>query len=130
MAANSLGEIIEQIKGDMKNALLDAQTQSELIMHDAILGFYAGGTPTMYARTGALGQTPATESIDDGFRTYLNQSGGYSTGKKPTMKQVIQLTDTGAAAGLRPAVGAPGYWDKAEEQIKDAVNDAFSHYFR
>lgn len=130
MSASSLGELEAMIRQEMKNAILDAATQSQLIMHDAINYFYAGGTPKMYSRTGALGQTPQVDITSDGFTAYLNDSGSYTSGKRPTMAQVLRLTNNGSAAGLRPAVGATGYWKKAEREIKDAVNDAFSHYFR
>lgn len=129
MTVNSIEEIEAILKQDLKQALDDAATKALLIMHDATLDFYSGGQPSTYVRTGALEQTPDVKIKDEGFSAFLNGQGRYTTGKRPTMNQVLHLTNDGSAAGLRPAVGKTGYWNEAEQKIIDAAMDAIGHYF-
>lgn len=134
MQATSLEELEKMIENEIKKALAESATQSLLIMSDATREFYEGGTPTMYVRTGALGRAPAIDppkKTGDGyeFKAYMDKDHTYDTGKKPTMEQVLSLTNDGHYKGLRPAVGAKGYWDRALQKMKDTTRDTFIEHF-
>ena len=49
--------------------------------------------------------------------------------ERPSMKEVLTLTDKGYAKGLRPAVGATGYWERADNRIKVAAWEEFAERF-
>lgn len=139
MQATSLEQLEKMIENEMKKALAESAAQSLLIMADATREFYEGGTPLPpeqggYIRTGALGRAPAIDppkKTGDGyeFKAYMDKDHTYDTGKKPTMEQVLSLTNDGHYKGLRPAVGAKGYWDRALQKMKDATRDTFIEHF-
>lgn len=134
MQATSLEELEKMIENEIKKALAESASQSLLIMSDATREFYEDGTPTMYVRTGALGRAPAIDppkKTGDGyeFKAYMDKDHTYDTGKKPTMEQVLSLTNDGHYKGLRPAVGAKGYWDRALQKMKDTTRDTFIEHF-
>ena len=132
--ATSMGQLVEMIMAQMVAAMSVVRSLSEVDMDVSIGEFYAGGTPVMYARTGQLKSTPRTTGLARGgksvmFTAYLNQGGGYSTGKCPSMATILQHTNYGAVQGLRPAVGSPGYWEKAEMRIKRDLDSTFASFF-
>ena len=97
--------------------------------------FYAGGHPVLYQRTGQLGNTPIATAVSGGgdtlsFKAYLNKGGGYSTGKSPSMSAVLELANYGSYPGLKPTVGAGGFWERALTYIESDLNSSFSAYFR
>ena len=51
-------EIKKDLRKKLRNTINEVANRSEEIMHDEIEGFYAGGTPVYYKRTGTLGTTP------------------------------------------------------------------------
>lgn len=128
------GGLAEIIRPTMVAAMSVVKIKALADMRESIGEFYAGGTPVMYARTGQLLSTPRTTGLMGGgntvsFDAYLNQGGGYSTGKMPSMATILQHTNYGAVAGLRPAVGSPGYWEKAETRIQADLNSVFASFF-
>ena len=134
MQATSLEQLEKMIENEMRKSLAESAAQSMLIMADSVRDFYNGGTPTMYVRTGALGRAPAIDppkKVGDSyeFKAYMDKNHTYDTGKKPTMEQVLSLTNDGHYNGLRPAVGAKGYWNNALQKMKDATRDTFIEHF-
>jgi len=132
--ASSMAELEKMIKDEIKSAMQSISRESLEIMKQETAGFYAGGYPTMYIRTGALGETPKVEPIKDNgntieFEAKLDDSHVYSTGKRPSMKDVLTLTDKGHAKGLRPAVGTTGYWERADNRIQVAAWEEFAERF-
>lgn len=131
---NNDAELERVIMQDISAAVSLAEKKALATMHKAISDFYAGGYPTEYKRTYQLSKTPEitdrkTTKLSVSFLAQLNDRGGYTTGKNPSMAQVLQLTNEGSAPGLRSAVGSPGYWDWAEVQIGKDFEDAMKQYF-
>ena len=134
MVVSSYEQLRSAILKEMKSAMVEASVKSKIAMEESVNEFYSGGKPVMYVRTGALANTPSkTNPVQQGntvsFKTYLNKSGGYSTGKNPSMHAVLILTNNGAYPGLRSAVGKPGYWEKALTGIEDALNSSMASHF-
>lgn len=134
MVAHSMEELQAQ--------MLTRLTKSMNVVSDKVLGdmyeqtgdFYTGGTPVMYERTGALGDTPRTtapnitgDSVS--FEAYLDTNHAYSTGKKPSMATVLELANTGSYPGYRSPVGKTGFWDKALENMEKTFNDVMQKTF-
>jgi len=137
MIARSTEELQRQIMDKMEQAMHTVEQKSIKRIDNSFLYFYSGGTPVQggYQRTGHLMDTRETDPVTRGglsvqFRAYLNESvGGYTTGKKPSMTAVLNLTNFGASAGLRPAVGRTGWWNKAESEIQADFDSTFARYF-
>lgn len=126
--ATNMEQLEAMIRKEMVYGLQMASIEANEIMNDAIKDFYAGGEPEMYQRTHQLDQTPETTDISQTgssafFDAYLRDSGGYYTGKEPSMREVLQLTNNGSAPGLRPAVGSAGYWNRAEQKFQNALDN-------
>lgn len=131
---NNDSELERMMMDDIAAAMDLAEKKALATMHKAISDFYAGGYPLVYDRTYQLARTPQITGqkrtqTKVSFTAQLNDKGGYTTGKHPSMAQVLDLTNNGSALGLRPAVGAPGYWDWAEVQIGNDFDAAMSMYF-
>ena len=104
-------------------------------------GFYSGGDPVMYQRTGALGDTPRTTAVsissDAGgasatFTAYLDTNHSYSTGRNPSMKTVLDLANNGGdmtSPPMRAVVGKSGFWDRAKDSMQDILDDTVAEYF-
>lgn len=130
----SIAELEKAIMRDMENAMKSVEAYALADLYEATGKFYGGGEPKMYVRTGALANTPmTTKPARSGhiisFEAKLNDSGGYSTGKSPSMGAVLKLTNDGKYPGLRPAVGTTHYWQDAEMNIEEDLNKVFSRAF-
>lgn len=138
--ANSLAELEKMIKDEMRKAMKNISRESLDIMKQETAGFYTGGSPSMYERTGALGQTPKVEPIKDSgnvmeLEAKLDDSHVYGTGDQPGMAQVLQLADQGKpwrtknGKLARPNVGTTGFWERADNRIKVAAFQEFAERF-
>ena len=128
--ASSDAELERLIQRDIERALKIAERKALEDMFEAVGRFYASGDPKKYQRTGALMNTPKTRNINNNsFEAYLDDSGHYTTGKRPSMGQVLELTNEGSLPGFRPAVGASGYWSIATKKIQADFEIAMSQFF-
>ena len=137
---HSLEELKEQIEQRMRRGMVEASSTALQDMKSATQFFYHGGFPKKYKRTGALGNTPEVETVTGDssgmrFTARLNQDHQYSTGDNPSMNQVLQLANYGNPWVItnphngdeylaKPTVGSQGFWEKAEEDIKQHTREA------
>lgn len=135
----SLDTLESAIMRSLNSAMNAAAQKSKPAMIAEIQAYYDSGTPKIYQRTGQLKRTPNVSPISSdtnsvSFDAYLDQAGGYSTGKMPTMTDVLNLTNYGTTSSsvgpLRPAVGAPGYWERSQEKIKEIVKKSIESKFK
>lgn len=122
-------EIKKDLQKKLRNTINEVADRSEDIMHDEIEGFYAGGIPAYYKRTDTLGTTPQVTdkyctSNEAGVTVSLNQDISYSTGSF-SGEQVIDAAEHGSVG----IVGRGGFWERSENRIKDAVDDAIAKNF-
>ena len=135
MVATSMGQLQAMIMAKMRAAMQVSSTLAEADMHEEVGNFYGSGDPVLYQRTGAMMNTPTITGVTGGgttltFKAYLNDSGGYSTGKQPSMNAVLNLANYGAYGGLRPTAGTyRGFWEKSEVKIRNDVNRIFASFF-
>jgi len=128
--ASGINAIRRQIERDARNALNEARDKTSKKLDENLLGFYAGGDPIQYQRTGTLinasNVTPVQGSSDSfGFKAEMDGNRiGYNTGTF-TGWQVVRATEEGTSG----VVGSPGYWEKTDEEIPDIVDSAFSKRF-
>jgi len=127
---SSDAELERLLRREAKRALKIAERKAEEDMFEEVGNFYAGGEPKKYERTGQMMDTPKTRKLSDlSFEAYLDDSGGYTTGKHPSMADVLELTNEGRFPGLRPAVGSKNYWNRAERKILKHADEAFKSVF-
>lgn len=138
MIAKNMDELKAMIMRDARKAVKNTSSKAIKNMQTEISKFYTSASPVMYERTGALRKTPTVSPVtatsnSAEFKAYLDDSHVYSTGKKPTMQDVLRLTNDGetnsSVGKLRPAVGKGGYWENAEKEIEKDFNDEMSKYF-
>ena len=133
-AAYNDDELARLIMQDIQSAVQETETKAVDDMKYGMEYFYSGGPPKSYKRTEQLKKTPRTSKIrvtktHAEFKAYLEDSGGYTTGKHPSMAQVLDLTETGSSPGLNPAVGNTGYWDLTCQLIENDFDSAMQQYF-
>jgi hypothetical protein len=137
MIAHSDAELNRMIMAELRSAMNEAAFQMERDMESATQYFYSGGQPRMYHRTGALGETPRVSDIRESdnsveFEAYLDQSNMYSTGKDPTMSDVLNLANYGYTHGsvgrLRPTVGNAKFWERAKDDMESTLKRIMSKH--
>lgn len=129
--------LMKELKKSMnltsKNVLMD--------MYEEVGGFYTNGKePIMYERTGALGDTPRTTSIsassnEVSFEAYLDKEHQYTTGKSPTMSDILNLTklkpERNSSVGyLRMVKGKVGFWERANQKMGERLDESLSRFFK
>lgn len=139
VVCTSMAALRSAIMKEMRDAMAETQYMAQDDMEMAIeTVFYEGGSPKVYERTGQLGNTPQISPLSQRgltitFDAKLNNSGSYTSGKNPSMQDILALTNYGttnsSVGRLAPAVGGKRYWEKAEEQIEKSLNDNMKNHF-
>lgn len=140
--AKNMKELNNMLMKQLGKAMNSAAKRMEADMYEQTGDFYTGKEPKKYQRTGALGDTPSTtaptvETTATGgkitFDAYLDTSGNYTTGKNPSMKDVLNLANYGisptAPNHLRATVGKKGFWERAEENMEKTLDKTMREYF-
>ena len=139
--ARNMKQLNQMLMKSLKKAMEEANEKILEDMYEETGNFYAGGDPVQYQRTGALGDTPRTTAVSSStsatggsasFNAYLDQTGGYTTGRRPSMKTVLEHANTGGDMTnppMRAVVGNSGFWERAEDKMKQKLDEAISHHF-
>ena len=143
MSAKNMKQLNHMLMKQVKRAMSDA---SEKILVDMLHNtgdFYAGTKPKKYDRTGALRRTPKTSDVvsstsytggQASFDAYLDTDYQYTTGKKPSMEDVLNLANYGVSPSspnhLRETVGKQGFWDNSVDNMEKFLDDAISKKFK
>lgn len=123
-------DIKKQICNDAREALNEVREKTSETLDENSLGYYDGGKPRKYIRTGTLidasNVTSVQGSMDSfGFKAEVNGDRiGYNTGTF-TGWQVVGATQEGTSG----VVGNYGYWDRTEDEIPEILDNAFSKKF-
>lgn len=137
MANNITQKLRTEIEKEMRKAMTVASAKAEADMYHNTGDFYVGTNPKIYERTGALGDTPRVTAITKSgdqfsFEAYLDKNYVYTTGKQPTMSEVLAVAnDHGNNPGhLNPPIGKQGFWDRAVDEIEQDFNSTMKQFFR
>lgn len=141
MQANNMKELETILRKEMEKAMRITSDKVLADMYEETYGFYTGSNPKQYQRTGALGDTPKTTAISSSgdsvsFQAYLDTSGGYTSGDKPSMTQVLHLANygtpwtTASGAPARQTVGKKGFWERAEQKMQKELDSTMGAFFR
>lgn len=143
MIARNMNELDRMLKKELRKAMTITMKKVLADMYEQTGDFYAGGKPIPaekggYVRTGALGDTPTTTELnvngnEMSFEAFLNTQHQYTTGKNPTMLQVLLLANDIMTKQpdiyLKEAKGSPHFWDRALKQMEKTYNDVLSNFF-
>jgi hypothetical protein len=131
-------ELRTALMSEIRKAMTVVNEKALADMEEETWGFYSGTEPKIYERTGALGDTPRTTALQISgnsvsFRAFLDMNHRYTTGKYPTMRDVLNLANygtTNSSVGyLRRNVGHPGFWERANTKMYRSFNDTLSRFF-
>ena len=133
----NMRELERELKQRLRKAMQVTAKKVEADMYEEMGGFYTGGNPKIYERTGALGDTPRTSALTSSglqmeFEAYLDTNHQYTTGKQPSMRAVLAVAnDHGLASSyvLRPPVGNQHFWERAESRMEKTFHDTMRSFF-
>ena len=139
-SARNTKDVMKMLQKDMRKAIGVVNSKVLADMYEETGDYYSGGSPKVYERTGALGDTPRTTAPTNSgdvseFKAYLDESHQYTTADNPTMTQVLHLANEGSpwtTQGGRPAhptVGKKGFWDRAQQKMEKTLDETMSKYF-
>ena len=142
-SANNMQELTQMILKEMDLCMQEASQEAKTAMDSEMDNFYTSKKPKVYKRTGEMKKTPkvtpiATQTTSPvsgsvSFEAYLETSHRYTSGKNPTMKQVLEVAENHNQASyykLRPPVGRQGFWKRSEEEIGKGLNRALRKRFK
>lgn len=142
--ATSWDQLEHEIMLDVKNAMMVVQLRSETVMKEELFGFYAGGHPKLYVRTGQLGNSSRVSPLSVSgttaeFRAYLDKASVHYVVPNPlfappgttwnshfTTDEVFDAAEAGTAG----IVGRPGFWKRSEQRFEQELNNALGQYFK
>jgi hypothetical protein len=141
MVATNMAQLEKMLLSQAKKAMNVAAEKMKADVMEETYSFYTGSNPTMYIRTGALGDTPRVTAISCSGKTVsfdvsLDTSFKYSTGDNPSMEQVLLLADKGipwttqSGALARQTVGRGGFWERSENKFKKTLDSVMASFFR
>ena len=145
MNANNMNQLNLMLLNKLKQAMKETSNKAEEDMFEETGDFYSQGEPSMYERTGALGETPRTTSADSfltknggevSFDAYLDQTHKYTTGDEPDMSQVLDLANYGTpwitkeGSNARSTLGKKYFLERAEKKIEKSLKDTLRSYFK
>lgn len=140
MIATNMAQLEKMLIKQLDKAMNVASLKMEADLMEQIWSFYSSGTPTMYVRTGALGDTPKVTPLSKtnniiSFNIYLDDSHNYTTGDNPSMAQVLQLADRGipwitkSGATAKATAGRGGFWERSEKSFQKTLDSVIASFF-
>ena len=126
----SMSSLKEAIKKEMKNAMDECTKKSFADAQINTTGFYKGGEPKVYKRTGQFGRSPRVQypyEYGDNIHSsvYLDDDYEYKTGTYSTHKVFEE-----AEKGTSGIVGIPGTWERTLEDIEENIKQSFGKRFK
>lgn len=144
MTANNMKQLNAMLMKELRKAMNVTSKKVLADMYEETGNFYTQGKePTIYERTGALGDTPRTTSVstsgneasfEASFEAYLDKDHQYTTGANPTMEDVLNLTkakpEHNSSVGyLRSVRGRTGFWERANEKMGERLDETLNKFF-
>lgn len=131
MVASNMAQLEQMLMNQMKKAMNVAAEQMKADVYEQVGSFYTQGSPKVYIRTGALGDTPRVTPITSSGKTvsyevYLDQSHSYSTGTWD-MATVMEHAESGNGGGI---LGKPGFWQRSQNNFQKTLDKVMRSFFR
>lgn len=137
---SSMAAIKKAIQKEAKAAMRDAQKKMWKKTRQEIESFYYQGSPTIYERTGTLGNSPQTTSLQDSgdsleYEIYLDQSVSYEVPNEAftsrgfpsyfTTPEIFEAAESGSF-GVK---GKSGFWARSEAEFQNILDSAMAQHF-
>ena len=135
-----MAAIKRAIQKEAKAAMRDAQKKMWKKTQQEIESFYYQGSPTIYERTGTLGNSPQITSLQDSgdsleYEIYLDQSVSYEVPNEAftsrgfpsyfTTPEIFEAAESGSF-GVK---GKPGFWARSEAEFQNILDSAMAQHF-
>lgn len=145
MTANNMSDLNAMLIKELGKAMNIASDKALADMYDETGKFYTKGSPVMYDRTGALGDTPKTTAVtissfgnggQASFEAYLDTNHQYTSGDNPNMQQVLELANygtpwtTASGATAKQTLGKKGFWERAEKKMDKTLDITLKKFFK
>lgn len=132
MTASNMAQLEQMLMNQIKKAMNVAAEQMKADVYEQTGSFYTQGSPKIYIRTGALGDTPRVTPITNSGKTvsydvYLDQSHNYSTGTW-NMATVMEHAESGDGYG--GILGKPGFWQRSEQKFQKTLDRVMKSFFK
>lgn len=138
--ATSMAQLEKMLLDEMKKCMNDAANNILEVMRTETQGFYSQGSPKIYNRTGALGDSPKTSPVVAGgkevsFDAYLDQSVSYEVpnwdfieARYPSYFTTPEVFNA-AEAGTAHILGKSGFWARSEAKMQQELDKAMKSSF-
>ena len=118
----------------------EAQTKMLKKTKEETQGYYSQGNPTIYERTGALGNSPQTTALQGSgdflsFEVYLDEGTAYEVPNSAftsrgfasyfTTPEIFEAAESGSYHTL----GKSGFWKRSESEFQNILDSAMEHHF-
>lgn len=140
MAAKNMKQIETILRKEVRKSMERVSQKALEDIYEETGNFYTGKEPRLYERTGALGDTPRTTSLTVSgnkisFNAYLDKNHKYTTGKNPTMEDILNLTKAtpvhnSSVGYLRSVRGKVGFWERAKDKMERDFNETLRKTFK
>lgn len=138
--ANNSAELERMIVQEMQKAMQATQTKIKADMLKETQAFYSQGNPSLYERTGQLGNSPRTTGISSGgtsvsFEAYLQLGSYHVPNEKFTSRGFASYFSplqvmTAAEAGAARIKGKSGFWERSLTHMERDLEQTFGRYFK
>lgn len=126
---NNWNDLKRTLQKEVKDALYEVTEKSYQDARNNTKGFYSGGTPGIYERTGKFGDSPAAKfpvgtGDEVSSEIYLDDNYEYDTGTY-SARTVFEQAEVGGS-GIK---GLSGTWERTLEDIEDNIQKIFGKRF-
>lgn len=137
---SNMAAIKRAIQKEAKAAMRDAQKKMWKKTRQEIESFYNQGSPTIYERTGTLGNSPQITNLQDSgdsleYEIYLDQSVSYEVPNEAftsrgfpsyfTTPEIFEAAESGSF-GVK---GKSGFWARSEAEFQNILDSAMAQHF-
>lgn len=137
---SSMAALKRAIQQEAKAAMKEAQTKMFKKTKEETQGYYSQGNPTIYERTGALGNSPQTTALQGSgdflsFEVYLDEGTAYEVPNSAftsrgfasyfTTPEIFEAAESGSYHTL----GKSGFWKRSESEFQNILDSAMEHHF-
>lgn len=138
MTAKNMKELEAMLMKEMRKSMHISSEKMLADMCEETGKFYTTKDPVQYVRTGALSDTPKITALKTtakavSFDAYLDLKHDYTTGKNPSMKDILLLASenrTNSSVGyLRPTIGKLQSWEDTEKKLDNTLNKTLDKFF-
>ncbi|MBR4590245.1 MAG: hypothetical protein IKO36_06225 [Bacteroidaceae bacterium] len=139
MAGGGLDAALEQIRQRMQSAMSQINAKAMSNMQQETQGFYSGGSPTIYSRTGQLGSSPRTSGVQGGGNSYsvkmYLQIPSYAVPNPAFTSRGFASYFSGLQAlnaaeyHFAHVKGRPGFWNRANQKTIHDAQSILASYF-